>query len=45
VCGKDRPLAFTTGMVKRHRVNGEPCLGGAKPPARPGDEETTELPE
>lgn len=40
------PLAFTTGYVKRHRDRaGEPCPGGARPPVRPGDEETVELPE
>jgi len=33
VCGQERPLAFATGMVKRHRVGGEPCPGGARPPA------------
>jgi hypothetical protein len=32
-CGQERPLAFGTGMIKRHRVGGEPCPGGARPPA------------
>jgi hypothetical protein len=40
VCGRDRPLAFTTGMVKRHRVGGEPCPGGARPPAGSKAEKT-----
>jgi hypothetical protein len=33
-------LAFATGMVKRHRVNGEPCSGGARPPAESKAEQT-----
>jgi hypothetical protein len=40
VCGKDYPLAFATGYIKRHRVNGEPCAGGARPPAGSAAEQT-----
>jgi hypothetical protein len=40
VCGREHPLAFTTGMVKRHRVGGEPCPGGARPPAESKAEQT-----
>jgi hypothetical protein len=45
VCGKDCPLAFTTGMVNRHRVNGEPCPGGARPPAESKAEQTVQVDE
>jgi hypothetical protein len=40
VCGREHMLAFATGMVKRHRVNGEPCPGGARPPAGSAAEQT-----
>jgi hypothetical protein len=40
VCGRERPLAFATGMVKRHHVGGEPCAGGARPPAGSAAEQT-----
>jgi hypothetical protein len=40
VCGKDYPLVFTSGMVKRHHVGGEPCAGGARPPAGSAAEQT-----
>jgi hypothetical protein len=40
VCRREHLLAFATGMVKRHRVNDEPCSGGARPPAESKAEQT-----
>jgi hypothetical protein len=43
VCRRERPLALTTGYIKRHRVNGEPCPGGARPPAGSAAEQTVQV--
>jgi hypothetical protein len=40
VCQRERPLAFATGYIKRHRVGGQPCPGGARPPAGSAAEQT-----
>jgi hypothetical protein len=32
-------------MVKRHRVGGEPCAGGARPPAGSAAEQTVQTDE
>ena len=45
MCRRERPLAFGTGMVKRHRVDGEPCPGGARPPAESKAEQTVQVDE